>query len=147
MNETPENTPNNSLSPADRIKQWRWKKGSPSPNPGGRPKKRPITEAYERWANQRLPERLRRTLDRAGAELPANATYADAAALGLLRSSIKGNAVALREIREAIEGKVADRVECQEEHTLHIMIAEELRAGLKRAEETTTVEVIPSPSK
>ena len=94
----------------DKTIPYRFKPGQ-SGNPGGRPTKRPITEAYERWANQRLPERLRRTLDRAGAELPVNATYADAAALGLLRSSIKGNAMALKEMREAIEGKVVDRVE------------------------------------
>ena len=57
------------------------------------------------------------------------ATYADAAALGLLRSSIKGNAAALREIREALEGKVADRVEVTQVYEQ--MSDAELRAKLK----------------
>ena len=36
-----------------------WKKGGPSPNPGGRPKKRRWTESYHFQADQPLPEEVR----------------------------------------------------------------------------------------
>ena len=92
MNETPEITPNNSPSPADRIKQWRWKKRAPSPNPG-----RKANEAPHHGGIRALGQP--QAAGAAEAHPGPGATYADAAALGLLRCSMKGNTVALREMR------------------------------------------------
>jgi hypothetical protein len=83
-----------------------WKKGDPSPNPGGRPKKRPISGRYAEMAETELPEDIRRVL-----RLPKGATFGDAIAMGQARAAIKGKTDAAREFREAIEGKATQRIE------------------------------------
>jgi hypothetical protein len=86
-------------------KEYQFKPGQ-SGNPGGRPKKRPITERYALVADLPLPDAIRRQL-----KLEPGATWGDAAALGTFRSAVKGNWGASREIREALEGKSTQRVE------------------------------------
>ena len=83
-----------------------WKAGDPSPNPGGRPKKRPISDRYHEFAEQLLDERARIALG-----LPKGATNADALTIQQFRAGFKGNTPAAREIREAIEGKSTQRLE------------------------------------
>ena len=83
----------------------KWKPGE-SGNPAGRPKKRPISERYEARAEMPLDEELRAVL-----KLPKGATYGDALAFAQFRSAIKGKADAAREIREAVEGRTAQRLE------------------------------------
>src|SRR5437773_9185132 len=82
-----------------------WKPGQ-SGNPGGRPKKRPITDCYGALLNQSLPDELVRLL-----RVKKGTTYGEAIALGQAVSAIKGKAESAREIREALEGKTAQRVE------------------------------------
>ena len=82
----------------------KWKPGE-SGNPAGRPRKRPISDSYLAMTEQELPEELRDSL-----RLKKGATYRDAIALGQIRSAIKGKTEAAREIREAIEGKVTQRI-------------------------------------
>lgn len=82
-----------------------WKPGQ-SGNPGGRPKRRPISDAYEKVAGLKLPEDLRVKLG-----LPKGSLYRDAIAIQQIRAAIKGNSPAAKEIREAIEGKATQRVE------------------------------------
>jgi hypothetical protein len=82
-----------------------WKPGE-SGNPGGRPKKTPITDSYEKMARKRLPEDLRIML-----KLPKGAKYADAVSAAQYRSAIKGKTDAARELRESIEGKTTQRLE------------------------------------
>jgi hypothetical protein len=78
-----------------------------SGNPSGRPKRRPISDAYEAVADLPLPEDLRAKL-----KLPKGAKYRDAVALRQFQMAIiKGNSPAAKEIREAIEGKATQRVE------------------------------------
>jgi hypothetical protein len=83
----------------------RFKPGQ-SGNPGGRPRRRPITERYAAMAEEPLEESLRLEL-----KMPKGSTYGDAMALGQGRAAIKGNTSAAREIREAIEGKATQRIE------------------------------------
>jgi len=84
-----------------------WKKGE-SGNPNGRPKRKPITQAYEAVINQRLPAHLREIkLGRHTLELPEGATFADLIALGQAAAAIKGNTAAAEEIANRLEGKVA----------------------------------------
>jgi hypothetical protein len=77
-----------------------WKPGQ-SGNPGGRPKKRPITERYAQFAEAPVEEKTRKAL-----KLPKGATLADAAVKRAYQEAVDGNLDALKEIREAIEGKV-----------------------------------------
>jgi hypothetical protein len=75
-----------------------------SGNPGGRPKKRPISDRYHAFAEQLLEERARIALG-----LPKDTTNADALTIQQFRAGFKGNTPAAREIREAIEGKATQR--------------------------------------
>jgi len=86
-------------------KKTRFQTGR-SGNPGGRPKKRPITGRYAEVTEMELPEPLRQTL-----RLQKGATYGDAMALAQVRAAIKGRTDAVREVREAIEGKATQRIE------------------------------------
>ncbi|MGA7624591.1 MAG: DUF5681 domain-containing protein [Candidatus Acidiferrales bacterium] len=76
-----------------------WQPGQ-SGNPGGRPKKKPITDRYHRIVETELPDEIRGALG-----LPRGATFGDAIALALVRQAIKGDTTAAKEIREAIEGR------------------------------------------
>ena len=88
-----------------------------SGNPGGRPKKRPITDEYFQLADQPLPEKLRTKLARDfGINLAAGTTWSQASALRrfLEATGIKieeGGTKAAKEIRESIEGKSPQRIE------------------------------------
>jgi Family of unknown function (DUF5681) len=90
-----------------RIENLRppWKPGE-SGNPGGRPRKRPISQRYEEIVEVPLSERERKRLG-----LWQGATWGDAIALSQARAAVNGRTDAAREIREAIEGKATQRVE------------------------------------
>jgi Family of unknown function (DUF5681) len=77
-----------------------------SGNPGGRPRKRAISDRLQEKAETVLPEKLRILHG-----LPEGVTYADATVLATFRSAIKGRTEAGREVREAIEGKTGPRKE------------------------------------
>jgi hypothetical protein len=84
-----------------RIENLRppWKPGE-SGNPDGRPKKRPISDRYNSFAETPLPKKRRLELG-----LPRGTTYGDALTMRLFDAAIDGNCRAAREIREAIEGR------------------------------------------
>jgi uncharacterized protein DUF5681 len=84
---------------------YRFKPGQ-SGNPGGRPKKRPISDCYEELAERELPEK-----ERIKHGLPKGATYGHALAIVMFKAALEGKSDAAREIREAIEGKAAQRQE------------------------------------
>jgi len=96
-----------------------------SGNPGGRPKKRPISDRYAELTEVLLPER-----DRIKHGLPKGATYGDALALSVFKAALKGRTDAAREIREAIEGKAPQRIEAgpgSQEVTLRVHYEQEKR--------------------
>lgn len=81
------------MSPQNRIRTrtlpkeaepYKWKPGQ-SGNPGGRPKKMPVTDAYARLVGQPVPDPIRLKLG-----LPKRSTWADAMALGQVRAAVKG---------------------------------------------------------
>jgi hypothetical protein len=104
----------------------RFKPGM-SGNPGGRPKKRPISERYEELAELELPKK-----DRIKHGLPEGATYGDALAIVMFKSALEGNPSAAREIREAIEGKTAQRQETTDSRGPDFGLAEILQAARNR---------------
>jgi Family of unknown function (DUF5681) len=91
-------------SQADHLKPFRFQPGK-SGNPSGQRKHKPISDRYEHFAEAKLPEDVRLLL-----KLAPGSTYADAAALQQFRSAIKGDTSAIREIREAIEGKAISTI-------------------------------------
>lgn len=92
----------------EKGRAYRWKPGE-SGNPGGRPRRRPISDCYAERAETALPEeeRIKRGLAR-------GATYGDALAFDQFNAALNGRTEAAREIREAIEGKAGQRMEIRE---------------------------------
>jgi hypothetical protein len=100
-------TAQNSGENSGRFKKGNLFRFAPgqSGNPGGRPRRKPISDRYEFIAEIRLPEAERKRL-----KLPIGATYADAITFQQFLIAMKGDTTAIREIREAIEGKATIRV-------------------------------------
>jgi hypothetical protein len=76
-----------------------WQPGQTG-NPGGRPKKKPITDRYLRIVETELPGEIRLVIG-----LPRGATFGDAIALAQAWQAIKGETTAAKEMRDAIEGR------------------------------------------
>jgi hypothetical protein len=90
---SPENTPLNKPKLTPEMEAAQWKPGQ-SGNPGGRPKKKPITEMYERILSD-----------------PANLEAIEQA---IVKSLLKGNmamVLQLREVTDRVEGKITQPVE------------------------------------
>lgn len=110
-----ENTPNSTKRKLHPVLEANlWQPGQ-SGNPGGRPKKKPITEMYERiLAN---PEHL---------------AAIEAATVSALRRGNMAMVLQLREITDRIEGKVTQPIEAEVTVNLADAIAEaRKRAGLE----------------
>jgi hypothetical protein len=73
----------------EAAKPFMFKPGQ-SGNPGGRPKKKPVTDAYAR--------------------LMSNPAHADEMAKALYSQALAGNVQAARELREGIEGKAMQAI-------------------------------------
>jgi hypothetical protein len=67
---------------------------------------RPITAAFIRVGESKLPEHWRKKLG-----LRPGATWFDGVAAGVFRAAVGGDVAAARELREAIEGKAPLHVE------------------------------------
>ena len=105
-----------------------WAKGV-SGNPNGRPKSKPITEAYKAVIAERLPEHLRKIkLGKHELELPEGSTFADLIAIGQCASAIKGNTAAAEEIANRLEGKVAVELDVIQ----GVSLGERIRAARER---------------
>ena len=76
-----------------------WPKGK-SGNPGGRPRKKPVTERYEELMTTPLPDEVRRKL-----KLEEGATYGDALAYRIFMAAITGKHEAAKEITDRVEGR------------------------------------------
>jgi hypothetical protein len=73
----------------DRIRQYQWRKGCPSPNPSGRPKNL-ISDAQKDWLKQQAKNGV------TNAELVAQAQG---------KKALKGDTTAYTAIRDTTEGK------------------------------------------
>jgi uncharacterized protein DUF5681 len=100
----------------ERGAPYRFKPGQ-SGNPGGRPKKRPISDRYAEMAERELLEE-----DRIKHGLPEGATWGDALASVRFKAALEGKTDAAREIREAIEGKTGPRQEHIENQNVEVVV-------------------------
>src|SRR2546423_1749008 len=84
-----------------------------SGNPGGRPRKRPQSEASDDLLRSTIPEVLRTSMNKGMGNdvLKKGATWADAIAYGLARKAIAGDAAAAKELADRVEGKPTQRIE------------------------------------
>jgi hypothetical protein len=131
----------------ENLKPYRWKKGQPSPNPGGRPKKAPISDAYTHHVGMPLPDDIRSKL-----RLPKGATWADAMALGQLRSAVKGNTVAAKEIADRIEGRVTQPISGEDGGPVQVtwtleVIGQETKNEAKQTVSQNPAVVEPEPGR
>ena len=99
----PENTSGNTLPPGMAEKMW---KPGQSGNPGGRPKRKPLTDAYAALLDKPIPPDMARQL-----KLDESTTYAEVIAMSLLREAVKGKVNAAAELADRTEGRVAQAVE------------------------------------
>src|ERR1700733_7089379 len=89
----PENTPPNKRKLTPEMESRKWKPGQ-SGNAGGRPKKKPITEMYERILNS-----------------PENIAAIEKATVAALRKGNMAMVLQLREMADRTEGKVTLPIE------------------------------------
>jgi hypothetical protein len=80
-------------------KATRWTKGQASPNPGGRPSKTPLTDAYRRLLETPYPGDQR------------GRTYVERIAEVVCYEAGGGDLAAIREITDRTEGKARQNVE------------------------------------
>lgn len=111
-----------------------WKPGQ-SGNPGGRPKKKPLTEAYGRILKRRVPAEVVRKLG-----LRGHPTYAEMIALSLAREAVKGKVQAAAELADRVEGRIGAPGDSLE-NPLHLAfedVRHELIAALDRRADQRT---------
>jgi hypothetical protein len=90
---------------------YKWKAGE-SGNPSGRPKKKPITEMYERILND-----------------PENLAAIEAATMKALRNGNMAMVLQLREMTDRVEGKVTQPIEAD----ITVNLADAIAEARKRA--------------
>jgi hypothetical protein len=124
----------NSGKNSEILKRHAWKPGQ-SGNPGGRPKKKPLTDAYAHVLARRVPQEIIRKLG-----LRGHPTYAEVIAMSLAREAIKGKVNAAAEMADRVEGRISapgDSVD----NPLHLAVEDvrnELIAALDRRSDQPT---------
>lgn len=112
-----------------------------SGNPGGRPRKRVLSGAYEDWLRMKVDAATLLKLREKGHRIPENATNADLVALRTGQEALAGNVLAAKEMREACEGKPGMRFELSpgSEGFQVNVVFEEPREKLLHAQQTIDV--------
>jgi hypothetical protein len=85
----------------DKTKPFRWEKGCASPNPGGRPKRTPFTDAHRQIAESSVRDLTILDTD----------SVAVAIAKALAREALRGKIQAASEIANRVEGTARQRLE------------------------------------
>lgn len=92
------------------LKPYHWPKGVTG-NPGGRPKKKPISDRVRHFLEQRLPPKYRERLSEISQlEIDEKCSYGDVMALFALRDGI-ATTQGRKLLLEMIEGPLAKRIE------------------------------------
>jgi hypothetical protein len=74
-------------------------------NPGGRPKRKPITDAYAKMGNAKVPLAMLKALK---IENRRGMTFFELAALGMLKKMAEGDVPVAKELTDRLEGPVPD---------------------------------------
>jgi hypothetical protein len=117
-----------------RIENLRspWKPGE-SGNPSGRPKRVYISDIYAELLETPLPEEIRRKLKHS-----EGITFAEALALGVLEKALGGSLPAVREVREATEGKANMRPNTHQREPIEVHIVYDDPPNNKKLDENQT---------
>jgi Family of unknown function (DUF5681) len=113
-----------------------WKPGQ-SGNPSGRPKRKPLTDAYAAILEKRIPAAVAHKL-----QLIGRPTYAQVIAMALAQEAIKGKVNAAAEMADRVEGRIGQPGDSGENpFHLHIEdVRNELIAALDRRADQRTPE-------
>lgn len=77
-----------------------------SGNPLGKPKRKPLSDAYSALLGQTVPPEIARQL-----RISEASTYAEVVAMALLKEAVKGKVNAAAELADRVEGRVMERVQ------------------------------------
>lgn len=89
--------------------------GNPPPKSPGRPRTRPITDSYLKIVELALSDAKLKALIQAIPSIAEFENASEAIAFGLLVRAVRGDPLAAKELREAIEGKTPSFAELQPE--------------------------------
>ncbi len=104
-----ENSGDNSEG-AKNLVPHRFQPGQ-SGNPGGRPKKQPVTDHLRSQLEQRIPESMEAKLPPFFVEMyGAEATFGQLLAFKMVTKAANGDMRAIREVLDRVEGKVANKI-------------------------------------
>jgi hypothetical protein len=131
----PENTSGNKLPPGMAEKMW---KPGQSGNPGGRPKRKPLTDAYSALLGQTIPLDVARQL-----RISEASTYAEVVAMALLKEAVKGKVNAAAELADRVEGRVMERVQVDHRGDPLADLLSEFKREYDDLPKTETPEVTP----
>ena len=96
-----------------------------SGNPGGRPKKQPITDYLIDQLDQPIPEAMKAKLPPIFVEVyGTDATFGQVLAFKLVAQGLKGDMQAAKEILDRVEGKVTKKLEHSGSFTLEDLVCE-----------------------
>jgi len=95
-----------------------------SGNPGGSPKKQPVTDYLIDQLDQPLPDSMKEKLSPIFVEVyGTEATFGQLLAFKLVAQGLKGDMQAAKEILDRVEGKVAKKVDHSGRITLEDLVA------------------------
>lgn len=116
------------MNSTGEIKNLRspWKPGQ-SGNPAGRPRKRPLSDAYLRVLESPAPADMVVALRQFG--IRPGARWADILAVGMVKAAAHGDAAAAKEITNRLEGRVPVAVQIDSDTKVNIAVSFEAPPG------------------
>jgi hypothetical protein len=98
----------------EHLKPYLWKAGEPSPNPSGRPKRRPITDIYEKILADEN-----------------NVAKIEQMVLQMILGGRMAGQLQLKEMAERVEGKITQPVEVE----INMTLAQRMEKAAERIKE------------
>jgi hypothetical protein len=92
----------------------------------GRPKRKPLTDAYAALLDKPIPPDMARQL-----KLDESTTYAQVIAMSLVREAVKGKVNAAAEVADRVEGKITQPISGPDEGPIIVRSLNDFYAGLK----------------
>jgi hypothetical protein len=87
-----------------------------SGNPLGKPKRKPLTDAYAALLDKPIPPDMARQL-----KLDESTTYAQVIAMSLVREAVKGKVNAAAEVADRVEGRITQPISGPDEGPIQII--------------------------
>jgi hypothetical protein len=97
-----------------------------SGNPLGKPKRKPLSDAYSALLGQTVPPEIARQL-----RISEASTYAEVVAMALLKEAVKGKVNAAAELADRVEGKITQPISGPDEGPIVVRSLNDFYAGLK----------------